>query len=202
MKRAICSLAMLCVMAMPAAMLAQSKAAKSKPAEKKAAAPAAEKFTVTQLADRAVTGIEKLFVNAADAMPEDKYDFVPTAGEFKGVRSFAGQVKHVAQTNFMIASALSGEKRPEGADDDATLEKMTSKADIMKYLKDSYAAMHKAYATLNGKNLTEMIQSPFGKNKVARMSLAWSGVSHTNDHYGQMVEYLRMNGIIPPASRG
>ena len=61
--------------------------------------------------------------------------------------------------------------------------------------------MHKAEASLNEKNATEWIQSPFGSGKTTRLSMATLVFGHCFDHYGQMVEYLRSNGIIPPASR-
>ena len=78
---------------------------------------------------------------------------------------------------------------------------MTSKADIMKFLKDSFAYAHKAVGSVNEKNLTEPIKSPFGEGKTTRLGMSVIIVGHCFDHYGQMAEYLRMNGIIPPASR-
>jgi uncharacterized damage-inducible protein DinB len=75
---------------------------------------------------------------------------------------------------------------------------LKTKADIIKFLKDSFALGHKAAATLTTQN---MLQTP-EKSKSSRLRLATFGVAHAFDHYGQMVEYLRMNGIVPPASRG
>ena len=71
----------------------------------------------------------------------------------------------------------------------------------MKYLKDSFEYVHKAIATINEKNLVRTVKSPFGEGSVSRLGLATSVAAHGFDHYGQMVEYLRMNGIVPPASR-
>ena len=71
----------------------------------------------------------------------------------------------------------------------------------MKFLKDSFAYAHKAANSVTEANVMEKIQSPFGSNKTTRLRLALIMPSHPFDHYGQMVEYLRMNGIIPPASR-
>jgi uncharacterized damage-inducible protein DinB len=159
--------------------------------------------TVTAILNRSVTGVEREFVPAAEAMPDDKFSFAPTNGEFKGVRTFGQQVRHVAATNYAIAAALLQEKAPVdlGKDGDEGPASMTSKADIVKYLKDSFDYVHKALATVNDKNPTEMVQSPFGSNKASRLGLSVLLVGHMFDHYGQMVEYLRMNGIIPPASR-
>lgn len=78
---------------------------------------------------------------------------------------------------------------------------MTSKADVLKFLKDSFAYVHKAIATINEKNLVGTVKSPFGEARVTRLGLAAAVASHGNDHYGQMAVYLRMNGIVPPASR-
>jgi hypothetical protein len=111
--------------------------------------------TVTSVLDRSFSGIEKEFVDAADAMPEDKYSFVPTTGEFKGVRTFAEQVKHVAATNFQVFAAVLGEKPPAGDDNGPALK---TKAEIMKYLRDSFAYGHKAIATINDQNIVAPTQ--------------------------------------------
>jgi uncharacterized damage-inducible protein DinB len=151
--------------------------------------------------NRQLSGVEREIVPAAEAMPEDKFNFAPTNGEFKGVRTFAQQLKHVAATNFLIASAFLQEKSPADTGTGDGPDSMTSKADIIKYLKDSFDYSHKGLNTVNEKNITELIQSPFGPGKTTRLGLSVSIVSHTFDHYGQLVEYLRDNGIVPPASR-
>jgi uncharacterized damage-inducible protein DinB len=157
--------------------------------------------TVTEILDSSVSNVEREFVPAADAMPENKFDFAPTNGEFKGVRTFAQQIKHVAAVNYELAAAILEEKPPVDIGDESGPASLTSKADIMKYLKDSFAYAHKAIATVNEKNLAETVKSPFGEGRISRLSLAMAFASHSFDHYGQMVVYLRMNGIIPPASR-
>jgi hypothetical protein len=161
-----------------------------------------EHLTVSQIMDHAVKPVEGEFVPAADAMPEDKYSFAPTNGEFKGVRTFAQQVKHVAAVNYIIGAAILEEKPPVDIGGENGPDSITSKADIMNFLKNSFAYLHKAMASINEKNQTDLIQSPFGKNKTTRLGFATVGIFHPFDHYGQMVEYLRMNNIIPPASRG
>ncbi len=166
-----------------------------------ASKPAEELKTVTQILDRTVSNTEEEFIPAAEAMPEDKYDFAPTNGAFKGVRTFAEQVKHVAAVNYELAAALMEEKPPMDLNGEAGPASIKSKTEIIKYLKDSFAYVHKAIATINEGNLTGKVRSPFGEGKVTRLGLASSVSWHAYDHYGQMVEYLRMNGIIPPASR-
>jgi hypothetical protein len=166
-----------------------------------AQAKAEEHKTVAQVLDGAVKGVEGEFVPAAEAMPEDKYSFAPTAGEFKGVRTFAQQVKHIAAVNYMIGASILVEKPPVELGGENGPDAIANKADIIKFLKESFAYLHKAAGSVNEKNLTDPIKSPFGEGKTTRLGMATLAVGHVFDHYGQMVEYLRMNGIIPPASR-
>jgi uncharacterized damage-inducible protein DinB len=158
--------------------------------------------TIASVVDRDISAVEKQIVEAAEAMPEDKFNFTPEAlkipdSNFKGVRSFALQVKHIAASNWFIWSPLTGDKLPEGLNDGNGPATLQTKADIIKFLKVSFALGHKAAATLTAENMS---QSP-AKSKSTRLHLAEFGVAHACDHYGQMVEYLRMNGIVPPASR-
>jgi uncharacterized damage-inducible protein DinB len=159
--------------------------------------------TVAATVDREINAIEKLVVDVAEAMPEDKFNFSPEnvnipGSDYKGVRTFAVQVKHVAASNYFIWSPLTGEKLPESLKDGNGPESLKTKAEIIKFLKDSFALGHRAANTLTTEN---MLQPP-ERSKSTRLHLATFGVAHAYDHYGQMVEYLRMNGIVPPASRG
>jgi uncharacterized damage-inducible protein DinB len=163
--------------------------------------PKDEHRTVTQILDRSVSNLEREFTAAAAAMPEDKFAFAPTNGEFKGVRTFGQQIKHVAAVNYELAAAILEQKPPADMNDESGPASVTLKADTLKYLKESFEYVHKAIATIDEKNLAANIKSPFGEGSVSRLGLAMSVASHGFDHYGQMVEYLRMNGIIPPASR-
>jgi len=165
------------------------------------AKPNQERRSVTDLLNRSISNFEREFTPAAEAMPEEKFGFAPTNGEFKGVRTFGQQIKHVAAVNYELAAALLEQKPPVDINDEAGPAAIVSKADILKYLKDSFEYVHKAIGTINDSNLTETVKSPFGEGSVSRLGLAMSVSSHGFDHYGQMVEYLRMNGIIPPASR-
>jgi hypothetical protein len=160
-----------------------------------------EKKTASQVLDGGVKSIESEFIPAAEAMPEEKYGFAPTSGEFKGVRTFAQQVKHVAAINYMVAAVILGEKPPvdTGGEDGPASAK--TKAEIVQFAKDSFVYAHKAIASITEANALEPISGPFGKDKVTRLGLATTFAWHGFDHYGQMVEYLRMNGIVPPASR-
>ena len=158
--------------------------------------------SIAALVDQHVSTIEKLVVGAAEAMPDDKFNFTPASlhlpgSEYTGVRSFAVEVRHIAASNYFLWSPLTGDKLPDGLKDGNGPENLKTKAEIIQFLKDSFALGHKAAATLTTEN---MLQIPEG-SKSARLHRAEFGVAHTYDHYGQMVEYLRMNGIVPPASR-
>lgn len=166
------------------------------------AQPAQTAPTIASAVDREVGNIEKQMVDAAEAMPEEKFNFTPESlnipgAEYKGVRTFALQVRHVAASNYILWAQVTGDKIPDdykGGNGPANLK---SKAEIIRFLKDSYALGHRAAATLTSQN---MLQAPEG-SKSTRLRLATFAVAHAFDHYGQMVEYLRMNGIVPPASR-
>ena len=179
---------------------AKNAAAASAPPPQQSQQPSAP--TIASALDREISGVEKQIVDVAEAMPEDKYNFSPETlnipgADYKGVRTFAVQVKHVAASNYFIWSPLTGDKLPEGLKDGNGPENLKTKADIIKFLKDSFALGHKAAATLTTEN---MLLAP-EHSKSTRLRLATFGVAHAYDHYGQMVEYLRMNGIVPPASR-
>ncbi len=161
----------------------------------------AETRTVTQVLNGSVTNVENEFVPAAEAMPEDKYSFVPTGGDFKGVRTYGQQIKHVAAVNYMLAGAILGEKPPVDTGGENGPESAKSKTEIMKYLKDSFAYVHKAVGTVDERNLVAPIKNPFGDGTATRLALVLGVAGHCSNHYGQMAEYLRMNSIIPPASR-
>jgi len=163
--------------------------------------PKPEHRSVAEVLDHTVLNLEHEFVPAAEAMPEDKFGFAPKNGEFKGVRTFAEQIKHVAAVNYELGAAILEQKPPVDIGDESGPASIKTKADILKYLKESFEYVHKAIATINDKNLVGTVRSPFGEGSVTRLGLATSVSSHGFDHYGQMVEYLRMNGIVPPASR-
>ena len=160
-----------------------------------------EHHTVEQVLASATSGMEHEFVPAAEAMPEDKYGFAPTGGEFKGVRTFAQQVKHVAAVNYILGAAILQEKPPVDIGGESGPDSITSKADILKFLKASFEYAHKALGSINEKNFLEPIKYPFGERSSTRMELAGIVTAHGFDHYGQIVVYLRSNGIVPPASR-
>ena len=163
---------------------------------------AAQSTSIAAAVDREIGDAEKQITAAAEAMPESKFNFSPenlgiAGSDYKGVRTFAQEVRHIAASNYAIWSGLTGESFPKDFLGGNGPENLTSKAAILQFLKDSFALGHRAAATLT---LENMLQPP-QKSKSTRLRLAVFGVEHASDHYGQMVEYLRMNGIVPPASR-
>ena len=143
---------------------------------------------------------------AVKAMPADKYSFAPSAAIFvpsqkvdylspndKGVRTFGQMVAHIAQANYYFFSTLGGSK-PDV--DMKAIGDLTSKEDTVKALEGSFAYAHKQLATLTAANAFASV-----KDDQTKTSIAAFGIAHMCDHYGQLAEYLRMNGIVPPASQ-
>jgi hypothetical protein len=142
-------------------------------------------------------------VPAAAAMPADKYSFTPTDGEFRDVRSFGQMVKHLSATNHILAAAALGEAAPPDAGDELGPESVRTKGEILAYLKASFSHLDAAIDGL-GKVRVHARKSPISplkESETTSLGLVSEALIHTFDHYGQMVEYLRMNGIVPPASR-
>jgi len=168
-----------------------------------AALPAAEAPSPAKIFDTQLRNLENEFVPLVEAMPAGKFGFAPKDGAFKGVRTFALQAKHVSFVIYEISSALLGEKNPSASSaNENGPENLQSKEEIVKYAKDAFAYAHKAMATLSAENLLQETVDPFNpKGKRTRVDSAGIILWHSYDHYGQMVEYLRLNDIIPPASR-
>jgi uncharacterized damage-inducible protein DinB len=147
--------------------------------------------------------VQNQIVSAADAMPADKYGFAPTEGEFKGVRTFGQEVKHLAATNHILAAAALGEAAPADAGDETGPETVRTKAEILDYLNESFAHLGKAINAIGETNaaVNSSPISPLTATTTTRLALTVEALIHAFDHYGQMVEYLRMNGVVPPASR-
>jgi uncharacterized damage-inducible protein DinB len=149
--------------------------------------------------------IEGELMGAVKAMPAEKYDFAPSQAifapgqktEFATVRTFAQQATHLAQANYYFYSVASGQPMDPNA---AAIGKMTKKDDIVAALAGSFVYARKAIATITAANAFEVVKSPEPGMLATRSTLAQFAISHANDHYGQIVEYLRMNGIVPPAS--
>ena len=182
-----------------------SPAASSPSSQNSPASTTSSPPTIASAIDHEVSVVEKEIMEAAEAMPADKFDFSPEKlnlpnSEYKGVRTFGEQLKHVAASNYLIWAPITGETPPDTVNDGKGPDTMKAKAEIIKYLKDSFAFGHKAVATLNESNLVQPLVRKSGTT--TRLFMATFAPAHAFDHYGQIIEYLRMNGIVPPASRG
>jgi hypothetical protein len=198
---AVVILAISSVVAVQAQMSGQTGGMGSGPAAAPAAAPASTVDPAKSF-DASVSQIERLWTGAAQAMPADKYGFAPSAAifvpgqtvKYDGVRTFAQIVTHTIQANYMYFSMIGGIK-PDV--DTAAIAKLTSKDDIVKALADTFAFAHKAVANVTAANAFDAL-----RGTQTRATMLAGAVGHANDEYGQAVEYLRMNGIVPPASEG
>ena len=169
-----------------------------------AGGPVGSKVSPAKAFDSQLSVIESEMMGAVKAMPAEKFGFAPSAAifvpsqvtKFETVRTFGEQATHVAQANYSFYAIVGGLK-PDV--DVKAIGKLTKKDDIVKALGDSFAFAHRAIATITPENALELIKSP-EPGIGTRLTLASFGVSHGFDHYGQMVVYLRMNGIVPPAS--
>jgi uncharacterized damage-inducible protein DinB len=146
---------------------------------------------------------QKLITSAVEAMAADKFGFAPTDGQFKGVRTFGQMVKHLSATNHILAAAALGEEPPADAGDEVGPDTVRTKAEILNYLNGSFEHLSKAIEAIGQTNVPVNPSpiSPLKKGEVTRSALVAESLMHACDHYGQMVEYLRINGVVPPASR-
>lgn len=182
---------------------AKPAAPAASPAPQAQASPAAP-ATFASVVDRQVSAYEKNVVEAAEAMPAEKFDFTPASlnipgAAYKDVRTFAQLVKHTAAANYRLWTNVSGEKMPENIKGGNGPDELKTKAEIIQFLKDSFAAGHRAAKTITAQNALEEIA--WFRGTAPRLFVASAAVIHDADEYGQMIEYLRMNGIVPPASR-
>ncbi len=159
----------------------------------------APNLPVSQMLDFWITVTEEKVVSAVDAMPGDKYSFAPSNGEFTGVRTFGQQAKHLAANNYRMAAYILNRQPTIEQESETGPASIQSKTQIVDYVKGSFVALHEAVATIDEHNMTTQILAPSTRQKT-RLQLAEDVVAHSFDHYGQMVVYLRMNGIVPPAS--
>ena len=153
---------------------------------------------LAQIYDNQVNSIERDVLRLAQAMPADKYNFAPTNGTFTGVRTFGTQVKHIATYLYMLSSAILVEKPPVdlGSTDNGP-DALRTKDQIIEYFKGSLAYAHKAVGTLTVSNQLEIVKLPGDERPRARIAAANMISWHSFDHYGQMVVYARMNGVVP-----
>ena len=155
--------------------------------------------TIAQSIGNSIRFAQQGFMAAAVAMPESKYSFIPTAGEFKGARSFAEQVKHVACANLGFFNEIEGKTPPEHCEKGGS-SKAASKAELLQYLRESFEYGNRILPSITEKTALDRVDGPYaGPN--SKLGIAAAALWHVSDHYGQIVEYLRMNNIVPPSTR-
>jgi DinB superfamily len=192
----------------PAPVAAQ-QAPQTAPAHEPTAAELSKNATVGTELMRTFGSQEYEFRAAAEAMPEDKYSFRPVAPTSASnaptslgptqLRSFADQVKHVACANFAFAAELNGKTPPDNCENGGP-DPAKTRTQLLTYLRNSFAAMNASLNAITSKNMYDPIEGRYaGPN--TRLGLAGTAIWHVADHYGQVVMYLRLNGIVPPASR-
>ena len=147
--------------------------------------------------------VRRNIVSAAEAMPADKYGFAPSLGEFRNVRTFSRQLRHLAATNFILAAAALGERPPNDAGDEEGPDSVVTKQQHIAYVDRSFDALERAVDAIGNSSIPVHSSpiSPFQGRSATRIGLIAEALTHAYDHYGQIVIYLRMNGVIPPASR-
>src|ERR1051325_6792729 len=139
------------------------------------------------------------FLSVAEAMPEDKYAYIPTGGKFDGVRSFGEQVKHVACAQFGFFNEFEGKKPPDDCEKGGH-DPAKTKTELVKYLKDSFDYSNRVLATLNAANALDRVEGRYaGPN--TKLGISVVAVWHITDHYEQIVVYLRINSIVPPQTQ-
>jgi uncharacterized damage-inducible protein DinB len=156
-------------------------------------APAAAPQTVTMSVGlkRSWDGIKRNVGEAAEKMPEANYSFQPTPD----VRTFAAMVGHIAESQHGNCLRLKGEQIPF---ERGSVEKMTAKADLVKALQASIAACDGVYGAATDESLVKLTK--VGQNEVAPITVLWGNISHSNEHYGNLVTYMRLKGLVPPST--
>jgi uncharacterized damage-inducible protein DinB len=186
MRNLICVVALLvCVCMLPATAPAQKPA---EPAVKPAASPS--QAVLEQWND-----IGRKLIAMAEDFPEDKYDFKPTPAQ----RTFAEQLLHAAGVNYFFTNVVLGEKPP--ATENPPRSQYKSKADVAAYVKKSFADGAAAIKKRGDKGMSELVVDPYAKQYTRISDFAYGFVEHSAEHYGQLVVYYRLSGLVPPESR-
>lgn len=139
--------------------------------------------------------IGRRLIDMAEDFPEDKYDYKATPAQ----RTFAGVLLHVAASNYYFTNPVTGKN--EKIDENPSREKYKSKADVVAYLKKSFADGAAAIKAKGDKGMNDQVVEPFS-NQYQRVSdFAYGLAMHSSEHYGLLVAYYRLNGMVPPESR-
>lgn len=143
--------------------------------------------------------VEGEILGVAEAMPEEKYDFVPTIGKFDDARTFREQVKHVACVQFALFNEFEGKQPPPLCEKGGSSSAKT-KAELIQYLKESFDYSNGVVSQLTAANSLDRVDGRYAA-PTTKLGISVASIWHVTDHYGQVVEYLRMNGIVPPLTQ-
>ena len=139
--------------------------------------------------------VGRKLIAMAEDFPEDKLDFKPTPAQ----RSFAEQLLHAAGANYFFTNLAMGQKPP--AEEDPKRDQYKTKADIVAFVKKSFADGAAAIKAKGDKGMTDLLVDPFSHQQVRVSDLAYGFIEHCGEHYGQLVGYYRLAGLVPPESR-
>lgn len=140
------------------------------------------------------SGLKGNILKSAAKMPPDQFAFRPTPD----VRPFGQVLAHIADGNYLLCSAALGEANPNGSAMNALERQELARDALIAKLDESFAYCDRAYAALTDGNAVEVV--PFLNSKRPRVAVLWFHVSHAYEHYGNLVTYLRLKGIVPPSS--
>jgi uncharacterized damage-inducible protein DinB len=139
--------------------------------------------------------IGRKLIAMAEDFPEDKYDFKPTPAQ----RSFAEQLLHAANANYFFSDPAMGKKMPPG--EDPKRDQFKTKADIVTFVKKAFADGADAIKAKGDKGMSDLLVDPFAHQQVRVSDMANGFIEHSGEHYGQLVVYYRLAGLVPPESR-
>jgi len=139
--------------------------------------------------------VGRKLIAMAEDFPEDKYDFKPVPAQ----RSFAEQLLHAANANYFFTNPVLGLKPPPG--EDPKREQYKTKAAVVEFVKKAFADGAAAIKQKGDKGLSDLIVDPFANQQVRVSDMAWGLLEHSGEHYGQLVVYYRVAGLVPPESR-
>jgi len=139
--------------------------------------------------------IGRKLIAMAEDFPEDKYDFKPTLAQ----RSFAEQLLHAVGANYFFTNLAQGQKPP--AEEDPKRDQYKTKADVVAFVKKSFADGASAISAKGDKGMTDLLTDPDSHRQVSVSDLAYGLIEHSGEHYGQLAVYYRVAGLVPPESR-